>query len=97
MFQKVSGIKKNHGQKGGGGIGREYHIYLSKFFCLTVPKKYRRGTLYCVTKFRCRKSSCLNGFCLVFLSKVFCLAVHKIFVEDLFCVSESFGIKKFRA
>ena len=96
MFQKVSGIKKNHGQKG-GGIGREYHIYLSKIFCLTVPKKYRRGTLYCVTKFRCRKSSCLNGFCLVFLSKVFCLAVHKIFVEDLFCVSESFGIKKYRA
>ena len=74
MFQKVSGIKKIHGQKG-GGVGREYHIYLPKIFCLTVPTKYRRGTLYCVTKFRCRKSSCLIGFCLVF----FC---RKIFVSQ---------------
>ena len=90
-YQKASWIK------GEGGVAREYHIYLPKIFCLTVPKKYRRGTLCRVTKFRCRKNSCLNGFCLVFLSKIFCLAVHKIFVEELFCVSESFGIEKFRA
>ena len=80
-----------------GGVGREYHIYLPKIFCLTVPKKYRRGTLCCVTKIRCRKSSCLNGFCFVFLSNFFCLAVHKIFVEEPFCVSESYGIGKFCA
>ena len=29
-------IDKRRG--GGGGGGREYHIFLSKFFCLTVPK-----------------------------------------------------------
>ena len=39
MFQKISSIETIYGEEGGGG-GRDYHNFLSKFFCLTVPKNF---------------------------------------------------------
>ena len=39
MFHKVSGIEKINGKEGGGG-GREYNDFLSKVFCLLVPKNF---------------------------------------------------------
>ena len=43
-FRKVLVSKKimdkRGGGGGGGGGGREYHDFLSKFFCLTVPKNF---------------------------------------------------------
>ena len=32
--------KKFLDERGGGGRGREYHDFLSRFFCLTVPKYF---------------------------------------------------------
>ena len=33
----------------------EYQDFTSKIFCLTVPKNFRRGILYCCNSFGCRK------------------------------------------
>ena len=87
------GYQKDSWIKGGGCREGVSHLF-AKSFLSHSSEKYLRGSLCCVTKFRCRKSSCLNGFCLVFLSKIFCLAVNKTFVEEPFCVSESYGIEK---
>ncbi len=43
MFQIVSGMENVQGIEGRGA----YHDSLSKLFCLTEPKNFRRGTPMC--------------------------------------------------
>ena len=68
-----------------------YHNFLSKGFCLTVPKKIRKGTLPVFKYFRVSKVFMQKkvGVRVVsrFPTKNFCLIVTKDFVGELFCVS----------
>ena len=44
-YRKNLWIRGGGGDGGGGGVGgggREYHDFLSNFFCLTVPKNFVR-------------------------------------------------------
>ena len=78
------------------GGGREYHDFLSKSFLSHSFEKFRRGTLLCFTNFlvsknvRDKRGSGHHDF----PSKMFCLTVPNHFVEEPFCVSESFGNQK---
>ena len=77
-------------KKGGGSVT----IFRQNFFYLIVPKKYRRGTLKCVTNFGYRKNLSLRGWCHDFLSTIFCLTIPKNCVGESFCVSEKFWYRK---
>ena len=70
----------------------EVSSFLSITFCLKVPKNavgepYSNSLISGI-----EKNFASNGLCDEFLSKIFCLTVLKLFVEDLFqCnVSENF-------
>ena len=92
MFRKISGIEKFYVKEGGGG--REYHDFLSKFFCLTVPKNFV-GEHFSVSIISCiERFYASEIYVRDFVSKLFCLTVPKHFVEEPFCVSESFRYQK---
>ena len=59
-------------------------------------EKFRRGTLLCFTNFLVSKNvrDKIGGGHHDFPSKIFCLTVPNHFVEEPFCVSESFGNQK---
>ena len=71
----------------------EYHDFLSKIFCLTVPKT-SVWELYCCINFGYRKSLDKMGEYHNFLSKIFCLTVPKIFVGESFSVALISGTEK---
>ena len=73
----------------------EYHNFQLKIFCLSA-EKFLRGTLQCFRKFLVSKHVKYKrgGGCHDFPSKLFCLTVPKYFVEEPFCVSESFWYRK---
>ena len=89
MFQIVSGMENVQGIEGRGA----YHDSLSKLFCLTEPKNFRRGTPMCSkifsasTFFLDQRGGYHN-----FLSSVFCLTVPKLFVVESFSASLISGI-----
>ena len=46
-LRKIVVAKKFMDKRGGEGSGREYHNFLSRIFCLTVPKNFAGETLLC--------------------------------------------------
>ena len=72
-----------------------YHGFLLKDFCLTA-KNFFKGTLLCFKKLlvsksiRDKKGGCSDDF----PSKMFCLTVSNLLVEEPFGVSESFEFRK---
>ena len=49
-FRNFPVVKENMSKRGG-----EFQDNLSNFFCLTVPKNFRRGLFYCCNNFGYRK------------------------------------------
>ena len=76
--------------------GGEYHDFPLKKFSSHSAEKFRRGTLLCFRKFLVSKNFMdkRGGGYHDFPSKLFCLTGLNHFVEELFCVSESFGYRK---
>ena len=76
------------------------HDFSFKTFCLTVPKKFRWGTLRCIRKSRVAKNFMHQrggrGY-QDFPSKIFCLTVPKISVGGSFSVPLIWGVEKFYA
>ena len=68
---------------------RGYQDFASKSFCLTVPKSFRRGILYCCNNFGYRKGLDQRGGGEFqdLPSKVFCLKKPKKLEEEPFSVS----------
>ena len=51
MLHKISSIEKIMDKRGVGGGGREYHNFLSKFFCLGAGKiSYENPSVLCLRK-----------------------------------------------
>ena len=72
--------------KRGGGVSR----FSVKNFLSHSAKKFRRGTLQCVTNFGYRKILCFRELCHDFVSKFFCLSAEKFHRGTLLiCVSEN--------
>ena len=78
-------------KRGGGG---EYQDFPSKIFCLTMPKNFRRGILYCCSSFGYRKSLDKRGEYQDLPSKIFCFTVPKISVGESFTVALISGSEK---
>ena len=68
-------------------------------FVVSGIEKLRRGTHLCFTEFSVSKSfrnKRGEGVCVtIFRQNGFCLTVPNPFLEETFCVSESFGFRKF--
>ena len=67
VFQKISGRKNILRIRGGEG----YHDFLSKSFCMTVPKCFIGEHFGVLEKFFSRKFSCIGGGASRFLSEFF--------------------------
>ena len=72
-------------------VGRGYHDFLSKLFCLTVPKKFLVGP-FCFRNFQDWKN-CIR-WCITNLSKNDFLTVPKSFVGEPFVFQEVSSIEK---
>ena len=72
-------------------IGGGYHDFLSKLFCLTVPKKFLVGP-FCFRNFQDWKN-CIK-WCITILSKIDFLTVPKSFVGEPFVFQEISSIEK---
>ena len=71
----------------------EYQDFLSIFFCLTVPKKFRGGILHSCINSRYRQSlDRRRGGVSKFPSKFICLTVPKFSVGESFSVALISGI-----
>ena len=70
---------------GGGGGGREYHNFLSKSFCLTVPKIFVGDSFSVSLISGIEKLYASEGYVTIFRRNFFCLTVPKHFVEEPFC------------
>ena len=80
---------------GTGGEGGSITIFRRKFF-VSVPKKFRRGTLLCFRKLLVSKNFMDKrgrGSIMIFPRKNF-VSVPKKFVGEPFCVSENFWYRK---
>ena len=73
---------------------RGYHDFLSKFFCLKVPKNFVEKPFGVSENFGYGKILCIRRGYHDFLSKFFCLKVPKNFVGEPFSASENFGYRK---
>ena len=77
-------------------IWRENQVFLSKIYWLTVTKKLLRWTLLCFRMFRVTKNlldkSGVGNHDTP--SKSFCLTVPSSFIDEPFCVSEQFRLRK---
>ena len=96
MFHKASYIEKIFGYEGGGTKVNEYHNFLSKFVCLTVPKNFAEEP-FCVSEsFWYRKLLGIKegAGITIFRQNCFCLTVPNHSLEEAFCVSERFGYRK---
>ena len=72
----------------------EYHDFLPKKICPTVPKNFVEEPI-CVSEiFGYRKILCFRELCHDSLSKIFCLTVPKNFVGESFSASLISGIEK---
>ena len=82
-------------KRGGGRERGNITIFCQKFLSHSA-KKFRRGTLLCFRKFLVSKNvrDKRGGRYHDLPSKVFRLTVPNHLVEELFCVSESFGYRK---
>ena len=80
-------------KRGGGGVSR---FSVENFLSHSV-EKFRRETLLCFTKFLGSKNvkDKRGGRYHDFPWKLFCLTVPNHFVEEAFCISASFGYRKF--
>ena len=90
-YRKILWIREGEGRG-------KYHDFLSKILSHSVEEPFCvcRGTLLCFRKFLVSKNVKDNrgGGYHDFPSKLFCLTVPNHFVDDLFCLSESFGYRK---
>ena len=74
---------------------RAYHDFVSKNFCLTVPKNFVRGhflTIFLVSKKILDERGGMHHY---FLSKFVCLTVPQNFVRGPFCFTQFLVAKKF--
>ena len=92
MFHKVPGIEKIDGKEGGGG--REYHVFRSQLFSLTVPKIFV-GEPFSVFLISCmEKFYAYEGSFTIFYGNFFCLTVPKNFIVEPLHVSQKFWFRK---
>ena len=88
MYRKTSGNEKTF-CIGGYHVG-EYHDFLSKIFCLTVPKNFVEP--FCFKKFLASKSFMQRRGISLFSVEFFCPTVPK-----KFCRPKNSGIENFHA
>ena len=69
--------------------GVEYQDFLSKVFCVTVPKISVGETFFCCINFGYRKSLDKRGGYQDFPSKINCLTVPKTWAGEPFRVSQN--------
>ena len=71
----------------------EYQDFLSKIFCVTVPKT-SVGDSFCCINFGYRKSLDKRGVIKILRRKIICLTVPKAFAGEPFRVSQILVIEK---
>ena len=76
-----------------GGGGKDYHDFLSKKFCFTIPKRFVVNHLDFQKSWGTKNVYGHDGGGREYhdlTSKICCLTVAKSFVEEHFCVAEAF-------
>ena len=77
-----------------GGGGREYHVFRSQLFSLTVPEIFV-GEPFSVSLISCmEKFYAYEGSFVIFFGNFFCLTVPKNFIGEPFNVSQKFWYRK---
>ena len=91
-FTKFLVLKNVRDERGG-----EYHDFLSKLFCFTVPKHFAGEYPLVFTFFWYRKIFCFRGLCQDFLSKLFLShSTEKLRRRTLLCFTKFLVLKNVR-